>query len=347
MSRRILVVSSPHAYTTRDVWKRVLVGLEAQPGVEVTPYDLLPRYNMWDFFLEQARKKKFELPASFGTNTLACEPVMGAAVLYDCDTVLIVSPQYFPMSVIQVLRKVGIKTAAYFTEAPYEDTLNAPTQASFFDYVFVNDRNSVGLFKTFCPNTYYLPHSFDPALHYPDLDGETDGKVIFTATGYPSRRQFLQQVDWEGIDLELRGLWWMPARSKLKKYVRGEVQENEDVAEMYRHATAGISMHRQQRYVDERIYIDSGEAYSVGPRTYELAACGLFQVSDHRDELADIFGEGVVPVYDTPREMGDLIRKALADEPWRQELRGRQVEAMAHGHSCKERMRIVVDAMAA
>ena len=108
--------------------------------------------------MAQARKHKFPLPDSFGVNTLACEPVGMAAPFYDCDTVLIVSPQYFPMSVVDVMRKIGIKVAAYFTEAPYEDTLNAPVQASHFDVVFVNDRNSVGLFKSFCDNTYSLPH---------------------------------------------------------------------------------------------------------------------------------------------------------------------------------------------
>lgn len=343
-----LVVSSPHAYTTRDVWKRVVTGLDAN-GAVVQPYDLLPRYNMWEFFLDQAKKKGYELPESFGVNTLACEPVGMAAPFYDCDIVLIVSPQYFPMSVVDVLRKIGIKTAAYFTEAPYEDTLNAPVQAGHFDYVFVNDRNSCGLFQSFCEQTYYLPHSYDPALHYPAedaRDGEAS-KVLFVGTGYPTRKMFLQGIDWEGIDLELRGLWWLPSRSRLRPFLKGEVMDNEDVADRYRapEVAAAISMHRAQRYVDDQRLIDAGEAYSVGPRTYELAACGLFQVSDHRDELTDLFGPDVVPEYETPRELQALLKRALDEPGWREELAAKQREAMA-GHTAEERMRIILDVVA-
>ena len=353
---KILVVSSPHAYTTRDVWKRVITGLDAN-GVAVQPYDLLPRYNMWEFFLNQARKHDLKLPESFGVNTLACEPVGMAAPYYDCDTVLIVSPQYFPMSVVDVMRKIGIKVAAFFTEAPYEDTLNAPIQAGHFDCVFVNDRNSVGLFKTFCDDTYYLPHSYDPELHHPaEVNGSplrrngTADKVLFIGTGYPSRRQFLQGVDWRGagIELELSGIWSLPSRSRLRDYVHSEVMENEDVADRYRadDVAAAISMHGNQRYMDDQRTIDDDEAYSVGPRTYELAACGLFQVSDHRDELADIFGEGVIPTYETPRELQELLRRALSEPEWREDLAERQREAVASGHSAKDRMQIVMDAVA-
>jgi len=340
---KVLVVSSPHAYTTRDVWKRVLTGLEAN-GVDVQPYDLLPRYNMWEFFLEAARKAKFTLPDSFGVNTLACEPVLGATFFYDCDTVLIVSPQYFPMSVVDVLRKAGKTMIAYFTEAPYEDTLNAPIQATHFDYCFVNDRNSVGVFETFCPNTFYLPHSYDPALHFPPADADRDERVLFVGTGYPSRRQFLQKVDWSGIDLELQGLWWLPGRSKLRQFVKGEVMQNEDLADEYRRASVGLSMHRAERFLDASRPIDDGEAYSVGPRTYELAACGILQVSDHRDELVEIFGDAV-PVYEKPRDLERILRRALDDPAWRDELAERQLAAI-QGHSCEVRMQTILEAVA-
>lgn len=345
---KILVVSSPHAYTTRDVWKRVIAGLDAN-GAHIQPYDLLPRYSMYEFFMAQARKHNFPLPPSFGVNTLACEPVGMAAPFYDCDTVLIVSPQYFPMSIVDVLRKIGIKTAAYFTEAPYEDTLNAPVQASHFDVVLVNDRNSVGLFKSFCDDTYYLPHSYDPELHHPG--GKRNGtasKALFIGTGYPSRCKFLQRIDWAGIDLELHGLWWLPSRSRLRPFVQGKVMDNEDVAERYRapDVAVAISMHRNQRYVDDQRSIDLGEAYSVGPRTLELAACGLFQVSDHRDELTDIFGDAV-PEYETPRELQALLRRALDEPAWREDLAARQLAAMEDGrHSAKDRMQIVLEAVA-
>lgn len=333
---KIMVVSSPHAYTTRDVWKRVMVGLRAN-GVDVVPFDLMPRYSIFEWMTGQAQKRHFDLPPAWSINNMACEAVFGAAHYHGVDAVMIVSPQYFPMATVEMLRE-HFTTIAYFTECPYEDTLVAPIQSMYFDHVFVNDRYSVDLFRTFCPSTHYLGHSFDPELHYP-ATGDREG-VLFVGTGYESRRQFFSSVDWEGIDFSLYGLWAFRGRSRLKKYVKGEVLENETAADLYRQTAVGLSIHRELRYVNAGLAIDEGEAYSVGPRTYEAAACGMFQVSDHRQELIDIFGDSV-PIYESPREMERIVRKALRDPAWRKDMAERQTAAV-QPYSCVERMKSVV-----
>lgn len=347
---KFLVVSSPHGYTTRDVWMRVIRGLEAC-GQDVKPYDLLPRWGAFDAMLTLAHKAKVELPPPMKANLLAYEPIFGAAHWHEVDAVIVVSPQYCPMPTIDMLRHSGIKTIGYFTECPYEDTLIAPQQAQHFDYVAVNDRNSVGLYESFCPNVFYLPHSYDPDIHYPPAPAEREDKVIFVGTGYQSRREFLGEIDWSDIPLEMYGLWWMPPRwkvwqgvPKLRRYVRGDVMQNERAADLYRRSAVGLSIHRTQRYVDVSAGIDENEAYSVGPRTFELAACGTLQVSDYRQELVDIFGDAV-PMYDTPAELEAILRHALGDPAWRDELAERQRQAV-QDHTCEVRMRYLLDRVA-
>ncbi len=339
---RILVVSSPHAFTTRDCWKRVITGLSAN-GAEVLPFDLLPRWNTFDLMIKLCKKAKIDIPQPMtAANLLAYEPIFGAAWFHEVDAVIIVSPQYMPMTIVQMLRKAGKKTIGYFTECPYEDTGLAPQQAAFFDYVFVNDRNSVQLFRSFCEKVFYLPHSFDPALHYPAEQPPQSERVIFIGTGYKNRMEFLTAVDWSGIDLELYGIWWLDKRRKLFKYLRGEVLENENVSALYRDSAANISIHRVTR--DGVRDIDDGEAYSAGPRTWELAACGAFQVSDYRQEIADIFGDAV-PFYKTPKELEALLRRAVADPGWRQEQADNQRQAV-QGRDCTHTMRTVLEAVA-
>jgi len=341
---KILCVSSPHAYTTRDCWQKVMKGLRLN-GADVIPFDLLPRYNIYDNLIQFAEKEEFELPEAFKINLLACEPVFGAAHAYDVDAVMVTSPQYFPMTIIDMLRKDGFKTIAYFTECPYEDSLPAPMQASHFDYVFVNDRNSVGLFQSFArKGCWYLPHSYDPDVHNAVGDEERDDNVLFVGTGYANRRQFFQKIDWTGIKLDLYGMWWMPSRSKLRPFVRGDVQPNENVAEMYRHAGTTISIHRTQRWVDAGQVIDENEAFSAGPRTYEAAACGIYQVSDYRREIEEIFGESV-RFYSTPRELEAELRRAVEDPAWRKNMARKQAEAI-RPYTCQQRMATVMEAVA-
>lgn len=340
---KVLAVSSPHGFTTRDVWKRCIAGMEAN-GIEVKPFDLLTRWQAFETMLALARRNKIALPPAFAASYLAYEPIFGAAHYHDVDAVLVVSPQYMPMPIIDMLRKSGKKTIGYFTECPYEDTLNAPVQAAHFDYVFVNDRNSVELFRSFADNVFYLPHSYDPLLHYDDVvDGHGDN-VVFIGTGYKSRVDLFRSIDWDGIDLELYGIWWMTKRNRLHRYLKGELVENEDTARMYRAAGVGISIHRQMRYVNYDWAIEDGEAYSVGPRTYELAACGTFQVSDHRNELVDIFGD-IVPIYTSPEQLGSIVRRAVEDPVWRQDLARKQREAV-QGHTCEARMKYLLEQVA-
>lgn len=340
---KILCVSSPHGYTTRDVWKRVMSGLKAN-GVTVVPYDLLPRWSIFDALLGLAEKKQMNLPSGFKGNLLAYEPVTGAALYHEVDAVIIVSPQYFPMPIAQVLRKAGKKVIGYFTECPYEDMLHAPLQAAEFDYAFLNDRYSVDLFRAFNEASFYLPHSYDPELHY-DSAEPRDNKVVFIGTGYKGRWEFFNDVDWTGIDLEIRGLWRKQRGGhRLNKYIKGGVTENEDAAAMYRTNGVGLSLHRTQRYVNADWDIDDGEAYSVGPRTYELAACGCFQISDHRKELIDIFGD-TVPIYRSPDELGAIVRRATTDPVWRQELAAQQKQAV-QGRDCATTMRYMLEQVA-
>lgn len=340
---KFLVVSSPHAFTTRDVWKRVIAGLAAN-GAEALAFDLLPRWSIFDALLKLGEKAKIELPEGFYTNMLTYDLALGSALIHEVDAVVIVSPQYCPMTVIQALRKAGKKTIAYFTECPYEDTGMAPQQAAFFDYSFVNDRNSVEMFRSFCPNVFYMPHSFDAAIHYPDVAPAESDRVLFIGTGYKNRVDFLRRIDWAGINLELYGIWWLRKRARLHAFLKGKVIENEETAGLYRASAASFSIHRAQRFGGVAMEIDDNEAYSAGPRTWELAACGTFQVSDHRQEIVDVFGDAM-PFYDTPKELERLLRRAVDDPVWRQEMAAKQREAV-QGRDCAATMRTMLEAVA-
>src|SRR3990170_895369 len=112
---------------------------------------------------------------------------------------------------------------------------------------------------------------------------------------------------------------YLSRRSKLWRPLRGELTENEATAEIYRRGIASFNMHRTQRYGFLSLEIDRDEAYSAGPRVYELAACETFQASDHRQEVIDIFGD-TVPIYQTPKELERILRRAVDDPVWRSEL---------------------------
>jgi len=386
---KLLVVGSPHASSTRDVFMGVLKGLSAN-GVGVQSYDVFPRGEFFANFIAWFKAEKIQvnmlrdIPSPM---LLAYEPVFIAAHHYEVDTVVFVSPQYLPMDIPKLLQKDGFKTIGVFTENPYEDHIDAAQKAEFFDYCFVSDLNSESYWRAFNPNTFYLPHSYDPDKHFPWWDAPSHKvrhdihnghqHVTYVGSGFSRRQRYLEEMvrakAWgPDIDLRLFGYWpfLMPSNnpdiivrspdgnevnrdeyfheliprepSPLAPYTRASMVDNAFTARLYRGSAIGINIHRTERWNNNAdILIDEGEAYSMGPRGVELAACGCFQLSDYRQEIRDVFGD-TVPIHSSPEELARLIRKYLDDPVRRQELARQQHEAIK-GRTFANSMRRVLE----
>lgn len=338
---KVMVVASPHAFSTRDVYTGHVAGLRSVLGdANVVTYDIIPRYNMFASWAKWIEEQNGFVPRELRANVLAAEPVFAAAHMHEVDAVYFISPMYFPMTIVEMLRKDGFKCWATFTECPYEDDLWTRGQAHHFDACFVNDQYSVNRFRLFNENTHYLAHAYNPAVHYAGRGPKAGhDHVVYVGTPFPRRRAFLEQAEWEGVDLRLYGFWDEDGSligSPLTPYIRPRLVRNEFTARIYRGAAIGISMHRLEMFWDTEGDILQGEAYSLGPRAFELAACGLFQLSDERPELYDIFGD-TVPTFRQPDGLGALVRKYLDDPVRRQELAKKQREAV-EPHTVQARM---------
>lgn len=344
---RVMCVSSFHSSSTRDVWLKTMKGLRAN-GIDVVPFDVMPRYQLFAFMEQRFNKikNKPELPVDWTPTTLAYEVILGAAVYHNVEWVLVVSPQYMPEELPHMMRSMGIKMAAYFTECPYEDTIHTPVTASAFDVALLSDKYSVGLFESFCPTVAYVPHCYDPDLHYPG--GEREENTVFVGTGYNTRAAFMRKVKWPSR-LDLYGYWpagWVGAHTNLRQFVRSKTPTTpQETADIYRASLTAFSLHREMRYMGSEEAILPGEAYSLGPRNWELAACRTFQVSDYRPELEDVFGDAI-PQFETPEELSALLKRAFDEPSWREELADRQCE-LVQPYSCNAVMKAAADALAA
>jgi spore maturation protein CgeB len=68
------------------------------------------------------------------------------------------------------------------------------------------------------------------------------------------------------------------------------------------------------------IHIAPGTAWSIGPRAFEIAACGAFQLCDDtRPELAEVFGD-TVATYSSAEDLRNQIGYYLAHDDEREEM---------------------------
>src|SRR5262252_2594623 len=315
MSLRVLLVGAGASFSTKDVENGYLLALRAQPGVDVYYYSLEHRLSLardWLFKLWRARgKDPDQRPTWPDTIYRASIEAFEMALRYDVHWVLVISGCYFHPDVLEMLHRARLRTSVLLTESPYEDEAQSRL-AGLVDVVWTTERTSTQRL-----GAGYLRHAYDPARHHhtvPDI-GVPAHDVVFVGTGFEERIDELAAVDWRGIDLGLYGNWsLLGSRAKLREYVRGGPVSNDMAVNLYRRARIGLNLYRTSQTYGRGVEHVAG-AQSLNPRAYELAACGVFQVSDYRAEVPETFGDSV-PTF-TTGHLEDVVRAYLLDSPAR------------------------------
>lgn len=325
---RLLLVHPGASWATHDVHTGLLAGLRAQ-GHDVLEYALDGRLKPSRVLLEYLWRKQVRgggplkdvRPTAADVQYHAGKDVVERALRHEVDWVLVVCAAYLHPDVLVLCRRAGLRLAAVFTESPYDDAQQAKV-APLFDVVFTNERTSVPRLREANPQTFYLPVGYDPAAHAPGRNGYAPyHDVVFVGTGFESRVAFLSAVDWAGIDLQLFG-WWegLPAGHPLRPFVREGLIDNHQTGELYRHARIGLNLYRQAG--------PDQHPESLNPRAYELAADGVFTLSQPRAEVAERFGPAV-PTFTTPGELQTLLRHFLRHDAAREEAAARLPPAVS------------------
>lgn len=239
--------------------------------------------------------------------------------------VLCVSGMYQHPDFVILLRDAGVNVALIATESPY-DAPHEMRLAALVDGVFTCERTMVPAFARVTPHAFYLPHAWHPGVHTMGQPGPQAPQVlahdvVFVGTYFDERVAFLASIDWTGIDLGLYGNTddidvTTADGQRLAPFIRGGYVPNHVTAALYRRAAVGLNLHRRSKGYQTGEYIAEGEAESLNPRCYELAAVGAYFITDYRPEADDVFG-GAVATFRTPAECEALIRRALADQAWR------------------------------
>jgi spore maturation protein CgeB len=228
-----------------------------------------------------------------------------------------------------MMKRAHLKVFVLFTETPY-DIEKELVVAKLVDGCWTNERSSVGTFQAVNEHSGYLPHAWHPERHQvgsqPGDEDVAAHDVVFVGSAFRERVDWLNAIDWTGIDLGLYGSWEsLSSRHRLREFVKGNQIDNATTAALYRRAKIGLNLYRTSvGFGKNTPHITHAE--SLNPRAYELAACGAFHLSTHRAEVAEVFGHRV-PTFTTSdnsfhqaHDASTLIRAWLHDDSNRMAL---------------------------
>ena len=305
---RVLLVHPGPSFSVQDVYDGWAEGFETL-GHEVAHYNLGERLT-WGGIAHLSKTdgtfiRAFNEPED--VYQFALSGLSQSAFYWWPDLIVFVSGFILDPQFIAVCRSRGMKTACIFTESPYEDTRQLAA-ASTFDVVALNDPTNLAQFQELT-NAIYTPHAYRPSVHYPGEISIESRDCIFVGTGYPSRVAFMERCDWSGIELGLAGNWQNVPESLTERVVHDveDCIDNSDTAELYRRSRTSFNLYRTETNGDVS---DTAEGWAVGPREIELAASGCWQARQSRGESDELFP--MLPTFNSPEELGELIRWALA-----------------------------------
>jgi len=315
----MVVRPGPH-FSVQDVsngWTRALKDL----GCHVGDFNLDERLDFYD----KALGIMMEDHKFIDIVRLVSKQVEAACYEFWPDIVLVVSGFFTPPEMLALMQSRGHKVVLLATESPYEDD-NQLGLAPFCDLVLLNDPTNLHLYQELT-EVDYSPHAYDPAIHYrrePEPEWKSD--FCFVGTGYPSRVEFLEAVDWSGIDAAFGGNWQaLKDDSPLTPFLVHEKElciENENAVELYSACKASANIYRT-----EALRPELAKGWSMGPREVELAAVGTFYLTEERGENREVLP--MVPVFDGPDDFGEQLRWWLAHDTERERVADEAQRAVA------------------
>jgi spore maturation protein CgeB len=308
---KIAVIHPGASWSTADVYTGLISGLRSIPNLDIHGMEINSILNWFETMIDLGVNAGMLSDAAYRNDVLNRQRMASAHItqaILDLwpDVVISVSGHNYHLRDVDILRRVGIKTAVILTESPYFGELEG-MMAQHYDIAFTNERCSAKRL-----NATYLPHAYNPAVHTVDgpLGFATD--AVFVGSMFDERRERFNGVDWTGINFLWRGHDMTETPS--------DVTPNAEAAAYYRATNVAINHHRTTTSHGSGQHIRPEEAASLGPRAYEIAACGAFQLmDDSRAEAKEIFGESLVTYRagdsaDLERQLRKWLRASEREE---------------------------------
>lgn len=339
---KVMTIQSGHSFSTSDVYDGLVAGLEMR-GVEVVQFQWEKPLRIMSTLISAGIQvgdippDRAEHMRSF-TSWLAAADAFTLAWDQEVDAVIVVNGILFPPSRAAMLQKLGIPVVCIGTEAPYFLPMEQQL-AQAYTHWFTNERQCVGMFGD--TPTFYLPHAYNPQKHTP-TGATLASDVVFIGGGYPERKALLGGVDWTGVDIQTHGTLWhldLAAEQgatdigRATRYSDGAIP-NADTSAWHRGAKIALNMHRKMMHVENGSEIPAGSASSLGPRAYEIPACGGFMLcDDERPEIHEVYGDSAATyaAWDS-NDLQQQIRYWLAHPDERERRRAAQHAAVQSHH---------------
>jgi spore maturation protein CgeB len=181
--------------------------------------------------------------------------------------------------------------------------------SKFYDFVFtIQQGECLDLIKQAgAGEVHYIPAACDPIIHSPrqmsaEEKNEWGSTYSFVGAGYHNRQQVF--ASFAELPFKLWGTEW-PQCKPFDRMIQKEGKRltPDEYTKIFCGTDVNINLHSS----NERDGVDPFGDF-VNPRTFELAACGAFQLVDERSELSSLFEIGKeIITFSSPADLKEKM----------------------------------------
>jgi len=271
------------------------------------------------------------------------QSILAKVETFEPDLVLAMAQAPLNHQVLKRLRRDGVTTAMWFVE-DFRLFTYWKSFAPFYDiFAVIQKEPFIGeLAAIEQPNALYLPLAALPDFHKPvelsPVERRKFGSdVSFMGAGYPNRRIAFREL--VNRDFKIWGTEWEGDHVLMPLVqMNGARVSSEDCVKIFNATTINLNLHSSVQADD---LITGGDF--INPRTFELAACGAFQLVDRRSLMDEAFAEDELATFDSMAKLAEKMDYFLAHPEEREGISQKARERVLRDHTYQARMQTLLN----
>lgn len=270
----------------------------------------------------------------FGKGNVIAVHVTTAAAAIDTlkPTLVFAMGSYLPEStyygeISRAAKKVGAVTTFWATEDPYEQDAHYQI-SNDFDVIFSCDHWGHHFYQR--DRVFHLPLGACPKLHYVPIDRQVEKTidVLFCGVAFSSRKEVIGNLMpvLQQLNIRIIGPGW----GEMGVGFSDARIEKQQLIDLYSRSRLVLNLGRSLHFENKRFMISPS---TPGPRTFEAAAAGAFQVfHEETYELRRYYDADEIPVFSNRDDFERIVRLYLNDDRKRFEMAKKAQERTMKEH---------------
>ncbi|HUP22937.1 MAG TPA: glycosyltransferase [Thermoanaerobaculia bacterium] len=254
-----------------------------------------------------------------------------------------------PPGAISDLRQSGVICTCFYPDVSFRaHGRYLPRTLPFYDHVFTAKSFGVrDLAEAGVANATFLPHGFDPAVHFPiqpsaEERERYESDVCFIGTWSPKKERILTELisRFPHLKLAIWGDQWSNRGKILEPFVRGQPVFGLEYTKVLACSRIALGL-----LSEIRTGASSGDRTTS--RTFQIPATGTLMLHERTDELLQFFREGEeCACFADGDELAQKVQHFLGNDEERMRIAAQgRARSLASDYSTDARVRVILQTL--